>query len=256
MKIDKVILSCNCDPFYLDFWPSVSKVWKQKFNITPVLYLIHDNSTVTVSETYGQVIYAKPLDGVPMHIQSQCVRYWFPVTELDTTWITSDIDMFPMSRKYFVDSIASVPDDKYVHLNANKIGAFPCCYNIAKGSTFREVLNLPNSYEQYLEDTNWKNFQNGHNNGNKYFDHWGVDEGYPNKLMMNYVDKSRFVLIPRHDRPGGEGSAGYRIDRINGFTWNSSLVHNDYYIDAHSIRPYSQHKNIIDSLVADILTKI
>ena len=33
MKIDKVIMSCDDKRYYLDFWPLVSKVWKQKFNL-------------------------------------------------------------------------------------------------------------------------------------------------------------------------------------------------------------------------------
>lgn len=37
MKIDYDILSSDNKPLYIDFWPSVSKVWKQKFGITPIL---------------------------------------------------------------------------------------------------------------------------------------------------------------------------------------------------------------------------
>lgn len=253
MQIQKVILSSNCDFFYLDFWPLVSKIWRKKFNIIPVLFLIHDDKSVRVSEEYGEVVYFNPLPDVPVHIQTQCVRYWYPVTELETTWMTSDIDMLPMSKKYFVDSLEHIPDDKFVNLNANKIGAFSCCYNVAKGKTFKEILNLTDSYKEYLDNTEWFKFQNDHNNGNKYFNHWGVDEGYPNKLMSNYHDKTKFVLTKRHDRPGGEGVAAYRLDRIGKFHWNTDLVHKDYYIDAHCPRPYTSHKTIIDSLVSDIL---
>ena len=32
MKIDYVILGSNTNPYYLDFWPIVSKIWKEKFN--------------------------------------------------------------------------------------------------------------------------------------------------------------------------------------------------------------------------------
>ena len=251
MKIDKAIVSSNCDPFYLDFWPSISKVWRKKFNITPVLFLVHDDKSVNVSEEYGEVIYFDPLPNIPLHIQAQCSRYWLPITELETTWITSDIDMFPMSKKYFIDSITNIQDDKFVHLNANKIGAFPCCYNVAKGKTFKEVLNLPNSYEEYLKNIGWESFPFDHNNGDKYFASWGIDESYPNKMCLQYHDKNRFILASRHDRPGGECHAAYRIDRQGnpGFTWNPNLVLSDHYIDAHSIRPYSKHKNKIDELV-------
>ena len=32
MKIDKVIMSCNDNPFYHEYWPIISKVWKVKYN--------------------------------------------------------------------------------------------------------------------------------------------------------------------------------------------------------------------------------
>ena len=40
MKIDYVILGSNTNPYYLDFWPIVSKIWKENFNIIPILGLI------------------------------------------------------------------------------------------------------------------------------------------------------------------------------------------------------------------------
>ena len=43
MKIDKVVMGSNSNPYYFDFWPIVSKIWKVKFKIEPVLFLIHDD---------------------------------------------------------------------------------------------------------------------------------------------------------------------------------------------------------------------
>jgi len=36
MKIDKAIMSSDDNPLYLDFWQSVSKVWKLKFDIESI----------------------------------------------------------------------------------------------------------------------------------------------------------------------------------------------------------------------------
>ena len=40
MKINYVLMGSNQNPMYLDFWPIVSKIWKENFNIIPVLGLI------------------------------------------------------------------------------------------------------------------------------------------------------------------------------------------------------------------------
>ena len=53
MKIQKVIHSCDDKEFYSDFWPIVSKIWKLKFNIEPVLLYF---GTGNPTEEYGEVI--------------------------------------------------------------------------------------------------------------------------------------------------------------------------------------------------------
>ena len=40
----KVIMSCDDNPYYLDFWPLVSWVWKEKMGIEPVLIHIGENN--------------------------------------------------------------------------------------------------------------------------------------------------------------------------------------------------------------------
>ena len=53
MRIDKVIHASDDKEFYLDFWPIVSKIWRKKFNIEPVLLYFGNGSP---SEEFGTVI--------------------------------------------------------------------------------------------------------------------------------------------------------------------------------------------------------
>ena len=46
MKIDKVLVSADDNPLYLDFWESCSRVWKEKMGLDPVLlYFGRENPT-------------------------------------------------------------------------------------------------------------------------------------------------------------------------------------------------------------------
>jgi hypothetical protein len=54
-KIDYVIMGSNRNPLYLDFWPVVSKVWKEIFEITPVLGLIDDNDSDIEESEFGLI---------------------------------------------------------------------------------------------------------------------------------------------------------------------------------------------------------
>jgi len=241
MRIDKVIHSCDANPFYLDFWPLVSKVWKKKFNIEPVLAFI-GNEDIEIDDTYGTVIRINDIEPIPKYFQTLWVRYWLPVTELDTTWMISDIDMFPISKEHFIDQLVDINDDKYVHLNPciETYGTLPSCYHVGKGYKFKEVLDLPDSWEVSVNDLYNADLGSdpGHHLAGKT--HWFADERYAHSKVLNYPNKSDLLLLPREG-----GRNGRRIDRSN-WTYHENLVRQGWYFDSHSIRPYQQYKKEID----------
>lgn len=258
MKIDKVVMGSNSNPYYFDFWPVVSKIWKVKFKIEPVLFLIHDDPSVRTTEEYGTVHYIKPIENVPISLQCQWVRYWAPTTDLDATWMISDIDMLPISRSYFKNSIKNIPDDKFVNLNAHSVAANPACYNVAKGHTYKKVLQLPDSFEDSLKQTRYWDVGNDHpvedGNGNIIVcPHWSTDESYSNGMIGKYhneVDSSMFV---NPVRPGGY--CARRVDREGRWDkYPDDQITSEFYLDAHCPRPYSKYKKSIDRLAELIMT--
>ena len=44
MKIDYAIHSIDDNPLYSEFWEPVSKIWKNKFKVEPVLIVIKKNN--------------------------------------------------------------------------------------------------------------------------------------------------------------------------------------------------------------------
>lgn len=249
MKIDLVIHSSDSNPFYLDFWPLVSRVWKEGFGLEPILLYIDENHDIPIDETFGKVIKMKPIPNVPQYLQCLWVRYWWPSQVPDKVCMISDIDMFPVSKHYFVDQIASIPDTKYVHLNPTH-NFLPSCYHIAKGALFKQVLDLELSWDESV--TALYKRELGHN----CFDgtnpilkdklQWGSDEEYATRKIRGYSDQSLFVMIPRTHR---------RIDRAH-WVYSFPNIRADMYADSHSIRPYSQYKSEIDALMGAILNNL
>lgn len=239
MKIDFAIHSSDSNKLYLDFWPVIAEVWKKKFSITPILVYI-DTDNKNIDESFGIVIKLKPIEGIPIHLQTQIVRFWIPILYPEKICIISDIDMIPLSKNYFQTSLKNLPDTAYVHLNPciESYGRLPACYHVAKGKTFKEVLEIDAEWETFIrkilsEDLNKKKF--GHK---KEF--WFADELYSSGKVLGFGDKHRLCLI---ERSGGQN--GFRIDRA---TWKFSkfLLRYDYYIDSHSVRPYIDFKEEID----------
>lgn len=254
MKIDFVLHSSNSNPLYLDFWPLVSKVWTLRFGIRPLLIYIDEDHSIPIDTTYGGVLKLKPVPDVPVYLQCQWVRFWIASQFPDKVCMTSDIDMVPISKSYFIETIASIPDNKYVHLNANtrygdKELYLPVCYHIAKGALFKEIFSLHASWEDSIRML--ASLPIEQNDYNKTIAHladkpqWGIDEEYTTKCVIDYPDRSRIVLVNRTHK---------RIDR-DSWEWTEEEALADVYADSHSLRPYRdpEHRPKIDRLL-DFLT--
>lgn len=239
---------------YLDFWPLVSKVWTQRFGIRPLLVYIDEDHSIPIDTTYGSVIKMKPVPNIPVYLQCQWVRFWITTQFPDKICMTSDIDMLPISKSYFIDTIASLPDDFYVHLNANvQYGDqplyLPVCYHVAKGSFFRDLFSLHTSWEESARMIATLPIeQNDYNKTIEYLadkPQWGIDELYTTTCVVNYPEKSRIRLVNR---------THFRIDRSD-WVWSEHLINMDAYADSHSLRPYGdpEHRPKIDALVNVLL---
>ena len=244
IKIDRVILSTNDNPTYIEFWPIVAKVWKEYIGIKPTLALIADKSVI-IDETLGDVIRFEPIPGIPSGLQAQCIRLILPAYFEDEVCITSDIDMIPLNKKYFLDSVKSLGDDNFIiyknrYYERNKhTGLFPMCYNVSKGKNFKEIFEIKNVKDiKEVESIiiNWHSLNWG----------WQTDERMLYKYVTNWKHYEEKCIKLNHydDR---------RIDR-GLWAYDPNGVKPGSYVDAHCLRPYSQYKKEIDDLV-NALTK-
>lgn len=246
MKIDKAILSTDDNPLYIDFWPSISKVWKEKFNITPVLALIGNDVELfeRIDRTYGEVFRFDILENIPVYLQTLWVRYWITGKFKDEVCIISDIDMIPLSKWYFIDQISDIDNDDYVHLNPcyDEYGTLPSCYHVAKGGLFKEMWNLHEYWKDSIENLYGMNLgrnPGGHLDGKNQ---WFADEKYSSDKIFHWKEKNenRVNFINRqNDR---------RIDRSY-WNYDERLIKEGYYYDSHSIRPYSIYKSEIEKII-------
>jgi hypothetical protein len=231
-------MSSNSNPMYLDFWPAVSKVWKLKFNIEPILIYV-DEVDSNIDETYGQVIKLEPIPGISLIPQSQFARLWYLQFFPEDVCITSDIDMIPLSLGFFKTSIKNIDPDKYVVMSLTPT-EISICYNIAKGKTFKDKLELKDDWRDQISILQEPQYQK-----NGQID-WGSDETY---LGLKLKDKEYVRLVRQ---------PGYcRIDRAhyrNGvWPYDIPQLKMGMYYDCHSIRPYKQYQKEINSLINHIL---
>jgi len=249
MKLDKVAISCDSNPYYLEFWEPISRVWKHKIGVEPYLFFVGDKGSAP-QDYHGKVVCIDPVDGVPIHTQAQWARFHFTNISPDSVWITSDIDMFPLSTMYFLDMIAPFSNDCFISLNSDMRNYFPVCYNVASGKMFSKVLNLKSSFSECVKSVYNSSISDSHIVNGQNMSNWSCDERYSSKMICEYRSNNPSKIVQLF-RPDGFHS-GRRIDRTN---WNYSpeLVKNNWYIDCHSLRPYSQHKQKIENLLSLVL---
>lgn len=232
MIINYALVGSDTNPMYLDFWPIISKVWKKRFNITPVLGLICDEETKPVEDENGIVIKVKKIPGFSDALLSQLVRLYLPKF-LKGNCIVSDIDMIPLSKKYFIDEIKKYSDNDFLvlsshhHQTVNK-NQYPMCYVVGSDSNYKKIFGLEDGWETFIKKIP--------NNG------WYTDQVF----LYESINRTKNVSYKFPQRENG--FVQNRIDRIN---WNYDItkLQKDFYVDSHSLRPYQKHKVEIDKLV-------
>lgn len=242
LKLDRVIVSSDTHPNYYPFWPIVARAWKEVVGIQPTLILIAPPD-FPIDTSCGDVIRIDPIPGIPTAKQAQVIRLLAPALFENEVCIVSDVDIIPLSKKYFTNSIATIAEDKFVVYRDkaydNRGSRYPMCYIAGKGYIFREIFNidLKQSFQEAVTHIiqKWHHLNYG----------WETDE----KVLRQYLHS--WKKFHSHCVRLGHRVSG-RVDREN-WTYNPDLVIKHEYIDAHFPRPYIKYKNEIDELISLLL---
>jgi hypothetical protein len=239
VKIDYAIVSTNENQLYYEFWPIVKKLWFHSIGIKPILVKIGNENDIT--ESQDCIIHEiKKVDGIDTGFQSQISRMYVTKYYEDKVCITSDIDMFPLSKKYFVNDLLPYDNDSFLIFSSDAYGQsdrYPICYNASKGKYFDKILDLNVPFEEYC--LRLLELNNG----------WDTDELYFGKKINQFYDQSKIIKLKRGWHMG---MANNRIDRAF-WGYDPELLKKNHYIDSHSLRPYNQFYNEINKLVDNFL---
>lgn len=261
--IDIVTLSCNDDPIYWEFWNPISKHWKQKFGIHPVLFY-YGKENPELSTEHGTVVYHDAVDGVPDYVAATWGRFWVTKFFPNKMCLVSDIDMFPLSRRFFLNAEPS--PDAYTHLNADAyhVGNFDCwksdgvgvpvCYHLATSEMLNSVYDFSHSFAdemQKLLNRDYSEYTSGFSstpephlqkasaaNGGM----WGIDEMYSSSLMREYFRRGGIVNTGQRILPQNRLCRSRIGSQLPAFAAGT-------HIDFHSVRPYNTYAAGIQHLL-------
>lgn len=160
MKIDICLTATNTKSIYINQIPNFIKVWSL-LNIEPRIILIHHEIPDKFKEYEKYITLFDPAIHKLEHIQTayiaQNIRNLYPALfPSDKTVMISDIDIVPISRSFFVDSIKDMPDNSFINYRRYN-GQLNMCYNLAMSTTWSTIFgikSLDDVVEQLLKNYN------------------------------------------------------------------------------------------------------
>ena len=137
MKLDKVILSSDDNPDYLEFWPIVSEAWRN-IGIEPILFYTGKN------KIKNENVFNFNLEKCDSAFIAQNVRLLAPTLFPNDTCIISDIDNMPLSEDYFQGNIVNITDNQFVIYRPDATSEYmiSIMWNAAKGSKWIDIFEV------------------------------------------------------------------------------------------------------------------
>lgn len=243
MKIQRAVMATDANSEYYQFWPVVAKRWST-WGITPTLAVVSDEK-LDIDESLGDVIYRSPIPEVSTAQQAQIIRLFLAANFEDDICLISDIDMLPLRKEYFTDSVAPYDDMNFVVYSSDAYlpndpayPAYPMCYLASQGENFKEIIDgdLENFNDVVVT---W--IQEGFG--------WHTDERvFFQKLQKWEALNNLMVTLRRGFNMSSDPAVIARIDRSWNSFYNEDMIKQRYYIDYHMPRPYEAYKDQIDTI--------
>ena len=208
-------------------------------------------------------------ENLPKILQITWSKFYYPRTEPETTWLMGDIDMIPLTKKWFLnENLSSIDENStYVHMNAGgcahgldlppdtwiKKGSttmggcdLPAHYHVAKGKIFEKAYGSENFEQQVQKIVTSRTYGMGarcnwdwNDVSEKYF--WIAEENYSSELLWkkchdNLIKFTGFYYNTRNN--------ANRVDRdswdheSNDYVYDLQKLRNGEFVDVHCMRSH------------------
>uniref|UniRef100_A0A6C0D5N8 Glycosyltransferase n=1 Tax=viral metagenome TaxID=1070528 RepID=A0A6C0D5N8_9ZZZZ len=237
MKIGTILTATDLNPLYSDFIPIFIKAWNKIVPTANVIIILIANSIPDELIQYkNNIKLFNPMPNISNSFVSQCIRILYPrQVESNDGVLISDIDMIPLNKKYYVDSIKDIDNSTFISyrdvLGSEQIAI---CYNVATPEIWKSLIGNEDT-KLLLE--NWYPAYNGISGGKG----WYTDQ----EKLAEYYKKYNGNKIMLNDKLTGFN----RLDRIDNIKISEKLKNHIYsgvYSDYHCMRPYQEFKELND----------
>ena len=167
LKFDCVLTAVNDNALYLEYIPNFIKCWKHLFNnIDIVIVLVMDEIPQNLKDYTPYLRLFKPIEGLDTAYIAQNIRIYYPAILDKRGVLITDIDIYPMNKKYYLDPINNISSDTFMiyrPLTCVEKGQIALCYCMASSDTWSKtnqcqclddvknilIKNYPSNYGKY-----------------------------------------------------------------------------------------------------------
>src|SRR5581483_10612820 len=251
-RLGRVLLACDLNSDYLDFWPSTRRAWSEIVGLDPVLVLVAPRERIPPSlRDDPAVIPFEPLEGVHAAFQAQCIRMLYPaILETEGAVIISDIDLYPLRASYFHDPVGSLDANFFVVYRDERFdrGEVDIMFNAALPETWGDVFAIHTIDDVRAELARWADGLDY--DGRRGWPGWYTDQrtlhaklmSWPARLERLWVLDDQYCRYSRLNRDKLVDEAGLEPWRIEGMRRLD-------YSDFNCFVPYAEHREINDRVL-------
>lgn len=257
--IDQIILSCNEDPIYREFWPLTARAYKKllpdvNVHLAFLTNRTEDDPMVQEMRKYGNVTLFRPVADIPEFGQAKMIRFILASEQGCDTCYVDDIDLIPLSKDFINDPVYRRPPNTLLCVGAEVYGWEGCCpvsQMTAEGHVWRQLINKNNlsyhdlihSWTGYFYDIREKiNIDQVQTKDGFKDDRYFSDE----RLIRRLLRENPVPII--NIKRGYDNFLDATIDRAtvnsktNKWDWNRQKLFGGGYVNVHGARPVSAFK--------------
>lgn len=270
--INQIILSCNEDPIYREFWPLVAKAYRTLLpRITVHLAFLtdryEDDQMVTEMRRHGRVTLFRILPDIPEFGQAKMIRFILASEQMGDVCYIDDIDLIPLNDEFIITKVAQRPANVLLCVGGEVYGwngCYPVSQMTAEGHVWKRFINplgltTPDLLRSWKDHVFYDNRENimikpvkDEATGGFVNDHYFSDERLLKRLLVdNPVPKLEL-------KRGYDNFLDCTIDRATVdsktgiWKWDVEKLRRGEYVNVHGARAVSQfeadYKMIMDYL--------
>ncbi len=252
-KFDCVLTAVNDNPLYLQYIPNFIKSWSILFPEIEIKIILIGSEIPKDYEIYSKYITLfEPIEGLDTAYIAQNIRIYYPSIINKTGVLITDIDIYPLNRKYFTNNINhNTLESSFISfrpLGCVGNNQIAICYNMASSSMWGKVngckniddikkkliVNYPTNYGQYMPDPlGWLKYG------------WFKDQELLYEMVIKSNVRIRFI---------GDDNFN-RIDKLNQSIEKIAIlqpnIKKGIYGDFIPLRPDQENFEIINNMVVN-----